>query len=493
MERDAVVTTHPVVQHVATVEQASQAFDDITYSKGASVIRMLEHYVGAQAWQNGVRAYMRDHAYGNTVSDDLWRAIEQAARKPVTAIAHDFTLQPGVPLIRADAAACNGGYTRVMLTQQEFSRDAPDQKPLRWRVPVTLQVAGAHRQVRAVVSGGSASVSVPGCGPVIVNAGQSGYYRTLYAPKQFALLGASFASLAPIDQLGLLSDSWALGMAGMQPAAGFMGLANATTTAADPQVWCKIARIFGALHDHYAGDTARRQRFDAYAAQRLAPIFKLLGWSARDGENATVTNLRAELIETLSVLNDDATVAEARRRYALPASDPVNAPALRKTIVAVVARHADVPTWDAMQRAALAEKSPMIKDQLYRSLASAADEALARRALALAMTDEPGMTNSAAMLSQVAQIHPDMAFDFALAHLDQVNARVDASSRSRYFPRLAAGSADPAAITKLNAWAGANLAAGSRRDADTAIAGIRDRIKVRSGRLPEIDAWLSAR
>ncbi|MDB5948322.1 MAG: aminopeptidase [Massilia sp.] len=498
MARDAIATTHPVVQHVATVEQASQAFDEITYNKGASVIRMLEDYVGPEAWQNGVRAYMREHAYKNTVSDDLWRAIEKAARKPVTGIAHDFTLQPGVPLIRVDGAACKGSSsggssTAVVLTQQEFSRDQPNKKPLRWRVPVTLQVAGSSHQVHTLVADGKATVSVPGCGPVIVNAGQSGYYRTLYAPKQFELLEAGFASLAPIDQLGLLSDSWALGMAGMQPAAGFLGLANAATPASDPQVWGKIAQIFGTLHGDYSGDSARQKRFDKFAVARLAPVFKQVGWHARDGENATVATLRSELIETLSDLNDDATIAEARRRYAGPADDAsLNPPALRKTIMAVAAKHADAATWDRLHRQALGEKSPMIKDQLYHLLASAGDDGLARRALALAMTDEPGATNSAAMLAQVAQEHPDMAFDFALAHIDKVNERVDATSRSRYFPRLAAGSADPAIIAKLNAYAGANLAAGSRRDADTAIAGIRDRIKVRAARLPEIDAWLSA-
>jgi aminopeptidase N len=131
MARDSVATTHPVVQHVDTVEQASQAFDEITYSKGESVIRMLENYVGPEAWRNGVRAYMRAHAYKNTVSDDLWREIEKAAGKPVTGIAHDFTLQPGVPLIRVDGAACKGSNTSIELTQAEFSRDRPDKKALR--------------------------------------------------------------------------------------------------------------------------------------------------------------------------------------------------------------------------------------------------------------------------------------------------------------------------------------------------------------------------
>ena len=492
MARDSLASTHPVVQHVETVEQASQAFDDITYQKGESVIRMLENYVGADAWRSGVRAYMREHAYKNTVSDDLWRAIEKAAAKPVTGIAHDFTLQPGVPLIRVDSAICKGGSTSVVLTQAQFSRDVPERPALRWRVPVTLQAAGASQPAHALVTGGKASVAVPGCGAVMVNAGQSGYYRTLYAPSHFSALAASFASLAPIDQMGLLADSWSLGLAGLQPASDFLDLASAATPATDPQVWGKIAKLFLAVHEHYKGDHPRQQRFDTFAIARLAPVLQQLGWIARAGENATIANLRADLIGTLGALDDPTTLAEARRRYAAQAADPLALPAaIRKAVMAVVARHADAPTWDALHRAALAEKSPMIKDQLFDLLASASDDTLARRALALAMTDEPGVTNSAAMLEQVAFQHPDMAFDFALANMGKVNERVDSSSRSRYFPRLAAGSADPATIVKLDDYAGANLAAGARRDADTAIAGIRDRIKVRAERLPMIDAWLA--
>jgi hypothetical protein len=133
----------------------------------------------------------------------------------------------------------------------------------------------------------------------------------------------------------------------------------------------------------------------------------------------------------------------------------------------------------------------MIKNNMYDMLASAQDNALAQRALDLALTDEPGATNSAAMVSHVARNHPDMAFDFAVAHLAKINERVDASSRSRYFPRLASGSADPAMIAKVKSYAGANLAPTSRRDADTAIADINYRIKLRSERLPDIDAWLA--
>ncbi len=487
MVRDSVASTHPVVQHVETVEQASQAFDEITYQKGESVIRMLEDYVGAEAWRNGVRAYMRQHAYKNTVSDDLWRAMEAAARKPVTQIAHDFTLQPGVPLIRVDAAACTGSSTKVELTQSEFSRGQAGRQPLHWRVPVTLQSAGSSHRVRTLVTDGKATVDVPGCGAVIVNAGQNGYYRTIYGPRQFRAIAASFAQLAPIDQMGLLADTWSIGLAGMQPASDFLDLSNAAPLSADPQVWGKIASVFSDIHDMYGGDRARQDRFDAFAVKRLQPVFQQVGWAPRAGENATIANLREKLVSILSKLNDQAIVAEARRLYVQAGDSP-----LRKVLMSVVAQHADKAAWDALHGEAGREKSPMIKDQLYRLLAGSADEGLARRALDLAMTEEPGLTNSAAMLAQVAGEHPELAFDYALAHLDKVNERIDASSRSRYIPRLAAGSADPATIAKLEAYASANLAPGSRRDAETAVASIKDRIKARSERLPEIDAWLAA-
>ena len=487
MAKDAMGTTHPVIQKIDTVEQASQAFDDITYQKGEAVIRMLENYVGADAWRKGVRSYMKANAYSNTVSGDLWKQIEKAAAKPITAIAHDFTMQPGIPLIRVEGASCQGNVTQVSLTQGEFSRDHQDKAPLAWQVPVVAQTLGG-KETRTLVSGGKAGLNVPGCAPLVVNAGQNGYFRTLYTPALFGALAASFDKLAPIDQLGLLTDSWALGLAGMQPTSDFLDLVKGTPVAADPQVWGKIATVLDGIQAYYHGDEARRKTFARFAIARLAPVMAQVGWTARNGEAASVTILRETLIESLGSLGDSATIAEARRRYASNGDMP---PALRKTIVGIVAQHADAASWDALHAAALAEKTPLIKDNYYRLLASTDDKALAQRALDLAMTDEPGLTNSAAMLGAVAGVHPDLAFDYAIAHMEAVNTRVDVPSRSRFYPRLANGSSDPAMLEKLAAYAKANLAADARRDVDTAAAGIRARIQVRTERLPAIDAWLA--
>ncbi|NVI81779.1 M1 family metallopeptidase [Janthinobacterium sp. BJB401] len=500
MSQDALRTTHPVVQRIATVEQASQAFDGITYQKGEAVIRMLEAYVGADTWRTAVRSYMRKHAYGNTVSDDLWREVDAAAGKPVSAIAHDFTLQPGVPMVTVSDAVCSKGNTRVTLTQTEFSKDQPDKKPLSWKVPVIASTVGNGKLAKVVLKDGKATLNVPGCGALLVNAGQSGYYRTLYAPAGTRALAGSFARLAPIDQLGLLADSQSLGMAGLQDPAGFLELVKATPLSADPQVLGRVAASLNSLYEQYAGESveskARQQAFGRFAMARLAPMMAQTGWEARAGEASSVATLRGRLIAILGDMGEPGVIAEARRRYAASEQageqNPSAMPApLRRTILGVVAQHADAATWEQLHAKARQEKTPLVKNQLYDLLASTDDAALAQRALALALTDEPGVTNSPAMISRVSRTHPELAFDFALAHLEQVNARIDASSRSRYFPRLAAGSAQPDMIAKLEAYAQANLPAGARGDADSSVAGIKYRIKVRAERLPAVDAWLA--
>lgn len=490
MSRDAVATTHPVVQHVETVEQASQAFDAITYSKGEAVIHMLEGYVGADAWRAGVRNYIKAHAYGNTTSDDLWREVQAVAGKPITAIAHDFTLQPGIPLIRVEAAACSGGKTTLKLSQGEFTKDRPGKTPLKWQVPVIAQAIGGS-PARVLVDG-RATLSVPGCAPVLVNAGQSGYYRTLYAPAQFAAIKGDFAKLAPIDQLGLMGDTWALGMAGLQPASDYLDLASATSPDADPQIWGDVADKLAGLDNYYRGDTARQARFRTFAISRLAPVFARVGWEARPGESDPVTILRTQLIGVLAELGDTTVIGEAQRRYAAKDSDPKALPAgLRKVVLGVVASHADAATWDKLHAQAKAETTPLIKDRLYGLLAASDDAALARRALDLALTEEPGATNSAGMIASAAYRHPDLAFDFAMAHRAQVDQLVDTTSASRYYPALGGSSNDPAMIGKINAYADAHVAAGSRRAAETVVANIKYRQMIRSKQLPAIDAWLA--
>jgi aminopeptidase N len=156
-----------------------------------------------------------------------------------------------------------------------------------------------------------------------------------------------------------------------------------------------------------------------------------------------------------------------------------------------VAQHADQATWDVLRAQAQVEKTPLIRAQLYSLLASAENEDLARKALALALTPEPGETLSSTMISRVAGSYPDMTFDWAVANKDAVNEKVDSSSRTRFIPGLGAGSSNPAMAEKIRAYASANLAEGSRKEADKAAASVLNRGKIRQERLPAITAWVA--
>jgi len=493
--RDALATTHAVVQRVENVEQASQAFDSITYQKGSAVIRMIEDYVGADAWRDGVRNYLRKHTYGNTVSDDLWREIEASAKKPILAIAHDFTLQPGVPLLRVGEAKCTDNTTTLELTQSEFSKDQPNKAPLSWHVPVIVKLVkldGAASEQRALVTNGKATVKIPGCGTVIVNSGQSGYYRTLYSGEQLAQIKNRFTSLKTIDQLGILADTWALGSTGYRPTSDILELVSVTPVDADPKIWRTIAGVFDGIDDLYRGDPVRRDKFRAFAIAKLSPVLARVGWTARRDESDSKAILREALVDVLGGLGDRTVIAEADRLYRASQSDANAIPApLRKAILGVVALHANAATWEQLRAQAAGEKTALIKDDLYRFLSTTEDEALARRALELSLTAEPGATNSAPMIARVASLHPELAFDFALAHLDAVDAKVDSSARSGFYPGIASGSSDPATIPKIKAYAEAHVAPNARRRVDTAIAQINYRIKIRAEHLPAIDAWLT--
>jgi aminopeptidase N len=485
---DSVATTHPIVQHVETVDQISQAFDSITYRKGEAVITMLEDYVGEDAWRQGVRDYMATYRLKNTVTDNLWQKVETAAGKPITAIAHDFTLQPGVPLIRVENATCNGGRTNVSLRQSEFTRDRPGKQPLAWRVPVIASTVGGT-EARTLVEGGAGTVSVPGCGALLVNSGQTGYYRTLYTPAMLDALTRGFARLKPIDQIGLLADNWGLGLAGYQSASEALDLVDAVPANANPQVWSRVSIILANLFEQYEGDAQHQALVARYASSKLSPVLSRIGWNARPGEASNTAILRSELIGTLGYFGDQAVVTEANRRFA--ANDPsVVAGPLRTSLLAIVAQNASAATWDRLHAQAKAESNPLVKAQLYRLLGTARDPALAQRALQLALSQEPGATTGSAMIAAVAAEHPDLAFDFALQNRQAVEGLVDTSSRSRFFPQLGSRSADPAMVAKLQDYATRYLTPQSRRSADQAIASIQDRIRVRQTRLPDITRWL---
>ncbi|WP_114520990.1 M1 family metallopeptidase [Altererythrobacter sp. ZODW24] len=491
MNLDAFVTTHPVVQEIRTVEETSQAFDAIAYQKGEAVISMLEAYAGEDVWREGIRAYMKQHAYGNTVSNDLWVSVENAGATGLAAIARDFTLQPGIPMVEIGDAICEGGKTTFSVKQSEFSRDRMKEvgeTPQSWKVPMLVAI-GNGAPTRQVLEG-SASLTLDGCGPVNANAGQLGYYRSRYTPGNLDGLEASLATLAPIDQLGLMRDQLELSETGYQPMGPALDLVMAIPADTNAVVASSTVGQLGSYYD-FLDDEAAKAKMAKLASSKWGPRLKQLGFAPNDNEPLADSNLRSRLISNLGGMGDPGITAEGRRLFAALAEDEraMDGP-LKTTWLNIVAGNATRGEWDRMAKIAASSKSTVEKQTYYRLLGRTENEELAKAALELALTDVPGKTNSAGMISSVAGSHSEMAFDFYLANRDKVDALVDDSGRSRFVARLFFGAESPEMLTKLEAFA-EELPADERRPVDRVITVLRERFAKSPRIRGEVNDWLA--
>ncbi len=488
---DAKASTHPVVQTVNTVEQVSQAFDAITYQKGQAVIRMVEDYAGDAAFREAVRAYMRTHAYGNTVTQDLWSAVETAANKPIVAIANDFVRQPGVPLIRLESAACSKGQTAITLRQGRFGLDEASKVSGAWRVPVRVAVLG-HAGTQTVLTSGKAVTKavVAGCGPIKLNAGQAGYFRSNYAPALKADLIARFNDLEASDQLGLLNDGFALTQGGYAPIGDYLDLSSRLDAASDPTVMERSQSILGRLSDLFEGDP-RQGAMGAYGRSVLNPVLAKIGWRPAAGESPRVGLLRLSLISALGRFDDPAVVAEAKRRFLAADKDPQAMPGdIRSALQSVALSHGDQALFDEALRRAKAAKSQMERNELFSAMAGVRDPALAKQMLDLSISDTVPVTIGPRLIQRLSDRHEVLAWQFSLDHLDQISKGLDSMASAQFMPSLLAGTQDATMVQTLAAYIDKSVRPEDRARANAALGSARQNVRFKSEQRGRVDSWL---
>src|SRR5213595_3956618 len=230
MEGDARSTTHPIQQSVATEAEANNAFDDITYKKGQSFLRMLESFLGADVFQEGIRRYMAANMYSNTTTVDLWNALSKASGKPVGEIAAGWTEQPGFPIVKVKREPSGN----VSLTQERFTVNFTNAPSLEWKIPLTYEVVGLPAEASAQAGETPATLlmtrkldsihNIPADRALKLNVNGAGNYRVEYDELSGKLLLGALKDLDVEDRVNLLSDSWALVQANRAPIALYFEL-----------------------------------------------------------------------------------------------------------------------------------------------------------------------------------------------------------------------------------------------------------------------------
>ncbi len=495
MRSDARVASHPIQQHVANELQAANAFDEITYNKGEAVLGMFEAFLGPDVFRDGVRRYIRAHAFSNATAEDLWKALSAASGTDVGKIAAGWTEQMGFPLVRVAASCDAAGKRELMLTQTRFLLHGADTSGAHWNVPLRVRsgTAGVPRSVLLTADGQKADAGT--CSePLTVNADALGFFRVAYDHATLATNTHSFAALPDGDKIALLDDEWALVLSDNQELAAYLALASSMGNGSDTRAWVQIAGALGTIEYDERGN-AGHDAFAAFARSIIRPMADRLGWDAKPGETPDIQELRRTLLADLGAWGDADVRREATRRYGAFLKDHgAVKPDDQELVLSIVAQYADAATFEQLHTIARDEKDDTAQRRYYLALMNVRDPALAQQAAQIALSKEipPQAEDSRLRLvAQLADDHPALAWTTVTQNIDQLLAPFP-----KYAPLMIARVPeflwDGAPLPEIESWVRAHLPAEMSANVERGMETARARRAEKELLVRETDAYLAA-
>ncbi len=437
MRDDARALSHPIHQPVADELQAANAFDSITYRKGAAVLRMLEAYLGADLFRDGVRRYLRARAYSNSTATDLWNALAAVSGRRIDDIARDWTEQPGYPLIEV-VARCDAGDRRtITLAQRRFLLQGADPGASHWRVPLRIRSGiGADARPLLLTEDGQTATAGRCDEPLSVNADAIGFFHVAYDEATLATNTRQFARLPEGDRIAMLDDSWALALNGRLPLDVYLALCSSMSESVSTRAWQQIAEALHTIEYDNRGQPGHAA-FLELARSMLRPVAARLGWDQAATATPDVRQLRHALIGDLAAWDDEAVRDEARRRFAQFVSDRRTIePDDQSMVLAAVMHSADAATFEALHAIAKAETDDTARRRYYEALMRVDDPALAEQAARIALSDEipPQAANTRlGLVAVLAAAHPALSWSTFSENADSLLA-----TNPKYAPLITA-------------------------------------------------------
>jgi aminopeptidase N len=387
---DSLASTRPIHAAAETPAEIAQLFDGIAYQKTGSVLRMIESYIGAETFRQGVNAYIGRHAYANASAEDFAAALAAAARQPIDRVLMDFVRQPGLPLVSV-TSACQGQSTAVSLVQHRFFLDRErlrQPSPELWSVPVCLRAADGKPMCRLLTAERD-SVTMPGCqDAVFANANACGYYRTAYVPEAARRIARS-TSVRPDERALFLADQGALMYGGKVDLAQFLDLADAQKPRVER---LPLEEIFWTLRTvrQEVARAADRPAFERWARTLVQPLVAELGLRSRPDDSDEQKKYRSAVVRFASEVGRDPDVVSQLLDVAnayMAGSKDVD-PALVDPAFAAVTRSGDPAMYERFLELSKKPSNPLDRERYVHSLAAFENEALVKRTLEHAMTPE---------------------------------------------------------------------------------------------------------
>ena len=331
LKRDAIDGVQAVQVDVNHPDEISTLFDGaIVYAKGARLLRMLQHYIGHEAFQAGLRDYFTQHAYKNTEADDLWSALGNASGKDITSFMNTWISTSGYPVVSVEQQ----GET-VTLSQQQFFVGPHQPSNKVWPIPL----GSTCSEMPSVLESQTLTVQRRHTTPLRFNAEDAGHFITNYSPELLERLVSEIrsGSLDTVSRLQLLNEQTLIARSESGDSSLLIPMLDAYKAETKESVWDVISLAVGELKK-FVEDTEEEPLLKQLAKNLAKDMYDHLGWEAKEGEPEEDTKLRATIIGTMLYSEDAAVIEEVYTRFLNTKLTELN-PELRSLIIGAAVRH----------------------------------------------------------------------------------------------------------------------------------------------------------
>ena len=440
MTTDSLASARAVRQPVRSTGEANEAFDGLTYVKGAAILGMIEHSMGGLAFQRGIESYMRTNAWKAATADDLLHALDQASGKNISLIAASFLDRPGVPVVTV-AADCKSRPASLIVTQSSWhllGATTSANAPAPWIIPLDIRTdSGGSSEL---LTQPSATAPVAKCPTWISpNDGGFNYYRYALDEKRWTALAKTLPTMDVENRLGFVTNLWAgVRSGGLSPDVLLRLLPSFDTEQDRVVVDAEIAALSGVSHALVTD--AARPAFAKYVLARLAPHQHPAAGSAHKGEVQTPTDEALErraLFAALGNLADEpATLDEASRLTSSWLADPSTVdPDLARAAVVLGSRKAGPERIAALRAAMKGAKNPYDRKTAMLALGGFGDPGALDKGLDVVLSDDVPTQDVRTVLADAAS-HPTThrrTLEWVTQHWDALRSKLPGFLAGRIF------------------------------------------------------------
>ncbi|KAL2136022.1 hypothetical protein VTI74DRAFT_5758 [Chaetomium olivicolor] len=388
---DSLRSSHPIEVPVKRADEINQIFDAISYSKGSCVLRMISTYLGEDTFLEGVRRYLKKHAYGNTQTGDLWASLAEASGKNVEEVMDVWTKNIGFPVVTVSEK----GDNTIQLKQNRFLRTGdtkPEEDQVIYPVFLGLRTKDGIDESQTLDKR-EGTFKVPSTEFFKLNANHTGLYRTAYSPERLKKLGeaAKQGLLSVEDRAGMIADAGALATSGYQSTSGVLSLLKGFNSEAEFVVWNEIiARVSSVQSAWMFEDKETRDALDAFLRDLVSAKAHELGWQFSENDGHILQQFKAMMFGSAGLSGDETIINAAKDMFKKFMAGDKTAihPNIRGSVFSMALKYGGKEEYDAVINFYRTSTNSDERNTALRCLGRAKDPELIKRTLDLLFSGE---------------------------------------------------------------------------------------------------------